>query len=193
MSTPMLLSLAVLAASVLVPLDVLASTGQGKLPEAFIAYASTPVDGGDCVVGDTTHEGMSGRAYVYLKDASTHKPRWITSIPLGQDLYQNRATHCFSMGGYLFVLVQSDTSQATSLSQTLLNVVELSPADGAILADQYADVPGVDAAYSSWVETDNEGFHQDHGQIKVTGQYFLLNDPQNRKPFTTTLPAHSPK
>lgn len=54
------------------------------------------------------------------------------------------------MGGSLLVLVQSDTNQATSLSQTLLNIVELSPNDGAILGDQYADVPGVDHAYSSW-------------------------------------------
>lgn len=48
------------------------------------------------------------------------------------------------------MLVQSDTNQATSLSQTLLNIFELSPNDGAILGDQYADVPGVDHAYSSW-------------------------------------------
>lgn len=190
---PVLLSLIVLTVCALASLDILAAPGQAKFPEAFTAYANTAVDGGDCVVGNTTHEGMSGRAYVYLKDASTKKPRWVTAIPLGQDLYQNRATHCLSMGGSLFVLVQSDTSRATSLSQTLLNIVELSPADGAILGDQYADVPGVDAAYSSWVEPGQAGFHEDHGKIKVTGQYFLLSDPKNRQSFTTTLPAHPPK
>ena len=89
------------------------------------------------------------------------------------------------------MLVQNDTNQATSLSQPLLNIVELSPNDGAILGDQVADVPGVDAAYSSWVDPGQAVFHEDHGKIKVTGQYFLVNDPKNRRPFRTTLPART--
>lgn len=57
------------------------------------------------------------------------------------------------------MLVQSDTNQAASLSQTLLNVAVFYPANGASLSDQHADVPGVNTAYSSWIETGNEGFH----------------------------------
>ncbi|WP_185754309.1 hypothetical protein [Luteibacter sp. 9135] len=164
-----------------------------KVPKAFSAYGSTSVEGGECVAGNVTKEGMNGRAFVYFKDARTQQLRWVTAIPVSPDYYQNRATHCFAMGGSLFVLVQSDTNQATSLSQTLLNVVELSPADGKIVSDRYADVPGVDAAYSSWVDKGKEGFHEDHGQIKVSGQYFLMADPNKRMPFTATLPAHPSK
>lgn len=166
------------------------ATAPAKVPKAFDLYGSTAVDGGECVAGDTTKEGMDGRAFVYLKDAKTRQPRWVTAIPVGADFYQNRATHCFAMGGSLYVLIQSDTNQATSLSQTVLSVVELSPATGKVLASQYADVPGIDAAYSSWVDKGNEGFHEDHGQIKVSGQYFLTSDPNKRIPFTATLPAH---
>lgn len=187
------LSLLGLAAIVVAPMAALAAPGAAKLPKAFDAYATTSVDGGDCVAGNTTREGMTGRAYVYFRDASTGEPRWVTAIPLGEDLYQNRATHCIAMGGSLYVLVQSDTSQASSLSQTMLNVVELSPADGKILADRYADVPGVNAAYSSWVDKGNEGFHAEHGRIEVKGHYFLMSDPEKRLPFTAALPARSPK
>ncbi|HVI55557.1 MAG TPA: hypothetical protein VM621_10965 [Luteibacter sp.] len=164
-----------------------------KLPKGFTAYGSAPIEGGECIAGNVTEEGLDGRAFVYVKDARTQQPRWVAAIPLRSDWYQNRATHCFAMGGSLFVLVQSDTSQRSSISQTLLNVVELSPATGRILANQDADVPGVDAGYSSWVDKGNEGFHEDKGQIKISGQYFLMNDPNKRIPFTATLPAHASK
>jgi hypothetical protein len=164
-----------------------------KLPKGFTAYGSSPIDGGECIAGDATKEGMDGRAFVYVKDAGTQKTRWVTSIPLPSHWYQNRATHCFAMHGSLFVLVQTDTSQRTSISQTLLNVVELSPTTGKIIASQDADVPGVDASYSSWVDKGNEGFHEDKGQVAISGQYFLMSDPDKRVPFTANLPAHASK
>lgn len=164
-----------------------------KVPEDFSFYGSTAAEGGECVAGNVTEEGMNGRAFVYFKDTRTQQPRWVTAIPVSPDYYQNRATHCLAMGGSLFVLVQSDTDSATALSQTLLDVVELSPADGKIVGDQRADVPGVDTAYSSWVGKGKDGFHEDHGQIKVTGHYFLMTDPDKRMPFTVTLPAHPSK
>jgi len=161
------------------------------VPKAFSAYGSTPVPGGECIAGDTTKEGMNGHAYVYVKDTGSQRPRWITAIPVPEHYYQNRATHCFAMNGSLYVLVQSDTSQATSLSQTVLNVVELSPDTGTILTDRYADVPGVEEAYSSWVEKGSEGFHENRGQIEVSGKYFMMNDSTKPMPFTVTLPPHS--
>ena len=136
---------------------------------------------------------MDGRAFVYVKDTGTQKTRWVTSIPLPSQWHQNRATHCFAMHGSLFVLVQTDTSQRTSISQTLLNVVELSPTTGKIIASQDADVPGVDASYSSWVDKGNEGFHEDKGQVAISGQHFLMSDPDKRVPFTVNLPAHASK
>lgn len=178
-----------LAAAVL--LAAPAADAEVMLPKAFSAYGSTPVPGGECIAGNTTKEGMNGRAYVYVRDTGSQQPRWITAIPVPRHFYQNRATHCFAMGGSLYVLVQVDTNQATSLSQTVLKVVELSPDAGKILSDRYADVPGIDEAYSSWVDNGREGFREDRGQIRVSGQYFMMNDPNRRTPFTITLPAHS--
>lgn len=166
---------------------------KAKLPKGFTAYGSAPVAGGECVAGDATKEGMNGRAFVYIKDAGAGQPRWVTAVPVPPHWYQNRATHCFAMDGSLFVLVQTDTNQATSLSQTLLNVVELSPVTGKIVANHEADVPGVDAAYSSWVDKGPEGFHEDNGQIVVAGQYFLMDDPNKRIPFTARLAPHPAK
>lgn len=170
-----------------------AKVASANVPKDFNFYGSVAVEDGECVAGNVTDEGMDGRAFVYFKDARTQQPRWVTAIPVSPDDYQNRATHCLSMGGSLFVLVQSDTDQATALSQTLLNVVELSPADGKIVGDRHADVPGVRVAYSSWVDKGKEGFHEDHSQIKVSGHYFLMTDPDKRMPFTVTLPAHPSK
>jgi hypothetical protein len=161
-----------------------------NLPKSFTAYGSAPVEGGECIAGDTTKEGMNGRAFVYVKDARTQQPRWVTAIPVAPHWYQNRATHCLAMGESLFVLVQTDTNQATSLSQTLLTIVELSLVSGKILVTQDADVPSIDAAYSSWVDKGHEGFHEDHGKLVVAGNYFLMDDPDKHVPFMTKLAAH---
>jgi hypothetical protein len=92
------------------------------------------------------------------------------------------------MGDSLFVLVQTD--QQTSLSQTLLSVIELSAADGAIKATRDEELPGIDDAYSAWVDKGNEGFHEEAGQIKISGKYFLMDHPDKRIPFTMTVPPH---
>jgi hypothetical protein len=167
---------------------------ESKWSKTFHVYGSTAVDGGECVAGDATKEGMDGRAYVYLKDSKTRQPRWMTAIPLADaDMYQNRATHCFTMGGSLFVLVQTDTNQATSLSQTLLSVTELSPLTGKIISSQDADIPGIDDAYSAWVDKGSKGFHEEGGQIRIAGQYFLMENSEKRMPFTFTVAAHPAK
>lgn len=167
---------------------------ESKWSKSFSVYSSTAVEGGECVAGDATKEGMDGRAYVYLKDNKTRQPRWMTAIPLADaDMYQNRATHCIAMGGSLFVLVQTDTNQATSLNQTLLSVTELSPVTGKILSNQDVDIPGIEDAYSAWVETDSKGFHEEAGQIRIAGQYFLMKDSETRMPFTFTVAAHPAK
>lgn len=167
---------------------------QEKWPRSFTVYDTTPVSGGNCVVGDATKEGMDGRAYVYLKDTKTRQPAWMTAIPLSNEhWYQNRATHCIALGGSLFVLVQTDTNQATSLSQTLLSVVELSPQTGKIIATQDADIPDVGGSYSAWVEEGKDKFHEQDAKIQITGQYFLMDDPEKRMPFTLEVAAHPSK
>lgn len=167
---------------------------ESKWSKTFHLYGSTAVEGGECVAGDATKEGMDGRAYVYLKDSKTRQPRWMTAIPLADaDMYQNRATHCIAMDGALFVLVQTDTNQATSLSQTLLSVTELSPATGKIISNQDVDIPGIDDAYSAWVEKGSKGFHEENGQIRIAGQYFMMENAEKRMPFTFTVAAHPAK
>jgi hypothetical protein len=162
-----------------------------KLPKGFSHYGTTPVaGGGECVTGDSTKEGMDGRAVVYVDDPTSHQIKWIRSIPLPPRRYQNRATHCFAMGDSLFVLVQTDTHQQTSLSQTLLSVIELSAADGAIKATRDEELPGIDDAYSAWVDKGNAGFHEEAGKIKISGKYFLMDHPDKRIPFTMTVPPH---
>lgn len=162
----------------------------GKLPKGFRAYGTTPFSGGECVAGDVTKEGMNGRATVYVDDPATHQVKWMKTIPLPPRRYQNRATHCVALGDSLFVLVQTDTHQETSLSQTLLSVVEFSPTDGTIKTTRDEELPGIEDAYSAWVDKGTEGFHEVSGQLKISGQYFLMNDSNKRIPFTMNVPAH---
>ncbi|SDG73045.1 MULTISPECIES: hypothetical protein [Rhodanobacteraceae] len=160
------------------------------VPKSFSAYGSTPFNGGECVAGAVTKEGMNGRATVYVDDPTSHQVKWIKSIPLPPRRYQNRATHCVAIGDSLFVLVQTDMHQQTSLNQTLLSVVELSATDGTIKTTRDEELPGVEDAYSAWVDKGTEGFHEVSGQLKISGQYFLMNDANKRIPFTMSVPAH---
>jgi hypothetical protein len=161
-----------------------------RLPKGFRGYGTTSFQGGECVVGDVTQEGMNGRATVYVDDPITHQIKWVKTIPLPPRRYQNRATHCVVFGHSLFVLVLTDTHQQTSLSQTLLSVVRLSSADGAIETTRDEELPGVEEAYSAWVDKGAQGFQEVSGQLKITGQYRLMDDSNKRIPFTMSVPVH---
>lgn len=98
------------------------------------------------------------------------------------------ATHCVAFGRSLFVLVQTDTHQQTSLTQTLLSVVRLSSAEG-VIETRDEELPGVEEAYSAWVEKGSQGFQEVAGQLKITGQYRLMDDSNKRIPFTMNVPV----
>lgn len=63
-------------------------------------------------------------------------------------------------------------------------------ADGAIKSRRDEELPGIDDAYSAWVDKGNAGFHEEAGQIKISGKYFLMDHPDKRIPFTMTVPPH---
>ncbi|GAB5343231.1 hypothetical protein [Pseudomonas fluorescens] len=160
------------------------------LPKGYRGYGATPFEGGECVGGDVTQEGMNGRATVYVDDPVAHQIKWVKTIPLPPRRYQNRATHCVAFGHSLFVLVQTDTHQQTSLSQTLLSVARLSSADGAIETTRDEELPGVEEAYSAWVDKGAQGFQEVSGQLKITGQYRLMHGSNKRIPFTMSVSVH---
>lgn len=160
-----------------------------KIPAGFDLYAKTDAgEGLQCVVGDVTDEdAMNGRAYIYLEDTRSHNVRWVTSVPLRPNRYQNRATHCLSDAGKIYALVQSDTSQAQALSQTFVDLVTLNEATGRIESTEKVIAGEAGRTPSTWVEAGAQNFRRDNGKLIVTGKYFNLQDPDARKTFTASL------
>lgn len=103
------------------------------MPAHFTSYAMTDIGGGlRCIVGNTTDEGLNGRAYVYVVALATHKVRWVTRVPLTPDSYQNRATHCLADDSKVYALDQTDTSYSQALPKTLVDVAVLDRVTGHI-------------------------------------------------------------
>lgn len=159
-----------------------------KIPAGFESYAKVEAgEGLQCVVGDITdQDAMNGRAYVYLEEKKTHRIQWSVRIPLPPNRYQNRATHCLSDPGKIYVLVQSDTSQAQALSQTFVDVVTMDKTTGRIESTGRVIAAQAGRAPSTWVEAGAGNFRMENGKIVVTGKYFNLQDPDTRKSFTAS-------
>jgi len=159
-----------------------------EIPQGFSSYASESIgDNKQCVVGAATDEdGMNQRPVAYLAQASG-KPIWVRALDLPSDTYQSRATHCLRQGDALYVLLQSDTQPEQSLSQTLLRMVKLGIADGAVQAGGDVAVPGAKGAYSAWVEEGAGHLRWDNGGVVVAGQYVALDAPEQRNAFTAAL------
>ncbi|WP_168356369.1 hypothetical protein [Lysobacter enzymogenes] len=159
-----------------------------EIPQGFSSYASESIgDNKQCVAGTATDEdGMNQRPVAYLAQASG-KPIWTRVLDLPSDTYQSRATHCLRQGDALYVLLQSDTQAEQSLSQTLLRVVKLNLADGAVQAAGDVVVPGAKGAYSALAEEGAKHLRWDNGNVVVSGQYFQLDAPDQRSDFTATL------
>lgn len=159
-----------------------------EIPQGFSSYASESIgDNKRCVAGAATDEdGMNQRPVAYLAQASG-KPIWTRTLDLPADTYQSRATHCLREGDSLYVLLQSDTQPGQSLSQTLLRVVKLDLADGAVRAGGDVAVADVKGAYSALVEEGAKNLRWDNGAVIVAGQYFLLDAPEQRTAFTVAL------
>lgn len=167
---------------------VASQTGALKLPEDVSAYASMPTASGQiCVAGaKTDDDGMNQKPVVYL--AQNHGGlAWNVFLPLPTDTYQARATHCIATEQVLFVLVQGDTQSEQSLSQTLLQVVELDRKTGKLIATKSVSVPNVTSAYTEWVEKDADNFSLASKKLVIKGQYALLSNRDQSSAFSVQM------
>ena len=159
------------------------------LPPDVQLYATS--DAGvnrQCMVGATTDEtGMNQKPVVYLREQGRFA--WKRDLPLPRNTFQARATHCAATANKLFVLVQGDTQSEQTLSQTLLEVVELDEADGKTLAVRSIDVPNVSAAHTTWVEKGSDKFRLQGGSLMVAGRYALLSDRDKVSDFSISMPV----
>jgi hypothetical protein len=163
-----------------------ANTASLKLPNHFTAYASESIGNNKfCVVGSNTNEdGMNQKPVAYEADAASKQVFWLAHLDPPADMYQSRATHCTRNGDVLFVLVQSDTQSEQTLSQTLLRVVKLNAASGAVQLQQDVDVP---TAYSAWVDEGSSHFQWINDRLVVTGNQRLDSDHDRQTTFTLRL------
>lgn len=161
-----------------------------QIPRGFSSYASESTgDNRRCVAGAASDEdGMNQRPVVYLAQASG-KPIWVHTLALPADTYQSRATHCLRQGDALYVLLQSDTQPAQTLSQTRLRVVKLDLAAGAMQAGADVVVADAQGAYSAQVDEGADRLRWENGGVVVSGRYFPLDAPDQRKEFATALKA----
>lgn len=159
------------------------------LPTGFRSYGAGEIDRERaCLVGASTDEdGMHQRPVVALAAGKERVVTWARHLDGLEDAHGSRATHCVLGDGALYVLLQSDTQAAQALSQTVLTVAKLD-LQGDVLAVGLVDVPGtMDQAYSAYVHEVSGAFSWEAGQLKVEGEYFLMADPEQRKPFVLTL------
>ena len=159
------------------------------IPKNFTEYASEPLANGErCVVGATTDDDhMNERAVVYVAHAASKQPRWVDKLSLPPHTYQSRATHCMSSGQALFVLLQSDTRPEQTLSQTLLRVVRLGPASGAVQVQRDVQVPG---SFSAWVDLGPSHFQWKGDVLTVSGNSRPQSSPDQQTTFTMHLDSH---
>ena len=157
-----------------------AAATSAKLPAGVNIYASETIDNGQkCLVGaKSDKDGLNDRPIVYLADTKGAFA-WHMPLKIPADTYQGRATHCVASPAALFVLVQIDTQSEQTLSQTLLEVVELDRKTGAVVAAKDVAVPGVSAAYSASVDEGGANFKAEGGDLIIKGSYELMSDKDN--------------
>lgn len=159
------------------------------LPAGFRSYGTQEIDQSrSCLVGASTDEdGMHQRPVVALATGKERAVTWARHLDGLEDAYASRATHCVLGDGALYVLLQSDTQAAQTLSQTVLTVAKLD-LQGEVLSVGLVDVPGTtDQAYSAYVHEVSGAVSWKAGQLRIEGEYFLMSDPEQRKPFVLTL------
>lgn len=174
--------------------EAAASTPSQGLPSGFHAYADRPAGDRACLVGAVTDEdGMHQRPVVALADGKTGgKNRvvaWARHFDVLEDAYQARATHCVLGDDALYALLQTDTQSQQTLSQTVLSVAKLD-LHGEVLDTRPLDIPDTTGqAYSAYVAEMPGDFRWEGGRLRIRGEYFLLSDPDTRKPFAVDLTA----
>jgi len=159
-----------------------------SLPQHFDINAKADVGPGlRCVVGNATDaDGMNARAWVTIEDAKTHKLRWATPVPLDKDWYQSQATHCLGDGNRVLAVIQSDTMPEAATSQTFVEVATLDVATGHLESLDPVKIPGFHGAASMRVDNGDENFRMVDGKPVVKGQYFVLNNRDDIKPFSAS-------
>ena len=157
-----------------------------KLPDHFTPYTSEPIgDNRICVAGRTTNaDGMNQKPVAYVGEQASKRVLWIARLDMPADMYQSRATHCARHGDSLYILLQSDTQSEQTLSQTLLRVVKLNAASGAMQLQQDVDVP---SAYSVWVDEGANHFAWNGDRLVITGHDLLDADHAHQAAFTLRL------
>ncbi len=161
-----------------------------EVPAGFSSYASQALAGNRrCVAGAVTDEdGMNQRPVVYVEHSSG-KPIWVRTLALPEGMHAGRITHCLARGDAVYALMQYDTQAAQSLSQTLLRVVRLASADGAVRGAADVQVPGATGAYSVLLGEGERAVRWDGDALSLSGQYFTLDAPDQRRDFQLSLPA----
>ena len=157
-----------------------------KLPDHFTPYASESIgDGKRCIVGVTTDDdGLNQRPVAYVAGSEIKRAIWIAPLDPPPNTFQSRATHCNHHGAALFVLLQSDTQPEQTLSQTLLRVVKLDAATGAVQAQRNVAVP---KAHTAWVDEGASHFRWQGDVLTISGNYRRQSDQDDQTPFTVHL------
>lgn len=180
-----------LTLSILCATSAWGRNSNASLPSNISLYAKPGIgEGQQCLVGvQTDDDGMNEKPVIYLQKSST-TVIWHASLPLPPHAYQARATHCVGTPTTLYVLVQGDTQPEQSLSQTLLEVVALNRATGAVTASKAIEPPNVTGAHTTWIEPGDEHFSAQGKDLIVTGKYALLSDRDNSQDFSLKVPQN---
>jgi len=180
-----------LALSILCATNTWGQSFSASLPSNVILYATPGIgDGQQCLVGAwTDDDGMNEKPVAYL-EKSSNIVIWHASLPLPPHTYQARATHCIGTPTTLYVLLQGDTQSEQSLSQTLLEVVALDRATGAVTATKAIEPPNISDAHTAWVETGDGHFSAQGKDLIVTGRFAPLSNRDNPQEFSLKVPQN---
>jgi hypothetical protein len=188
MKTPLA---SLLALSILYATNAWGQSSNASLPSSVSLYAKSGIgEGQQCLVGvQTDDDGMNEKPVAYLRKSST-TVIWHASLPLPPHTYQARATHCIGTPTTLYVLVQGDTQPEQSLSQTLLEVVALNRATGAVTATKAIEPPSISDAHTAWVEAGDGHFSAQGKDLIVTGKFASLSNRDNPQDFSLKVPQN---
>lgn len=180
-----------LTLSILCATNTWGQSSSASLPSNVSLYAKPGIgDGQQCRVGARTDDdGMNEKPVAYL-EKSSNIVIWHASLPLPPHTYQARATHCIGTPTTLYVLVQGDTQPEQSLSQTLLEVVALNRATGAVIATKAVEPPNISDAQTTWVEAGDGHFSAQGKDLIVTGKFAPLSNRDDLQDFSLKVPQN---
>lgn len=180
-----------LALTILCATNAWGQRSNAPMPSSVNFYAKSSIgEGQQCLVGvQTDDDGMNEKPVAHLQKSST-TVIWHASLPLPPHTYQARATHCVGTPTTLYVLVQGDTQPEQSLSQTLLEVVALNRATGAVTAAKAIEPPNASDAHTAWVEAGDGHFSAQGKDLIVTGKYAPLSNRDNPQDFSLKVPQN---